>query len=313
MDELLQVLTGKRILITGGTGTLGKAVIKRLGSIPRSIVVFSRDETKQGLLRSINPDLEFVLGDVAKYKDIYRALHGVDIVFHFAAYKVVPSAQNNIPATIETNVIGSQNVVDASVERGVTHVVASSTDKSCLPSNAYGASKYLMECIFQHGNKLGDTKFTLARYGNVIGSNASVIPLFMRQRELGYVTLTHADMTRFWITVDQAVDLILAALINPPGTILVPKAPAMSMKRVAEIVAGKDAEIRITGIRAGEKIHESMVSEAESFHTEILENHFLIHPPTGTYHNPKAPFTYDSNHAPELNPQVLLDEMEKLS
>lgn len=317
------MLDGKRVLVTGATGSLGKALLMRAKENNWNVdfVIFSRDETKQGKLKQQYPEYRYVLGDVAKYNDVKRAMRGVDLVFHFAAYKQVPSAQNNVPATIETNVIGSQNVVDAAVECGVEKVVASSTDKACQSVNVYGQSKAVMEAIFQHGNTLGDTTFHLARYGNVICSNSSVIPLFEKQaKEGGPLTVTHQDMTRFWISLDRAVDLVLHALNQTPGTIVVPKAGAMSVYEVAKAVANMyfdttidvtgdskyykftlpvTSEIKITGIRAGEKIHEAMVSDAESFYVHQDEEHFYINPPTSEVINHDY-FSYTSDIAPKL-------------
>lgn len=304
-------MNGRYVLITGGTGTLGKATLERLADSNCKITVFSRDETKQSLLKK-KYNANFILGDVAEAQDVHRAMRGQEIVLHYAAYKQVPSAQNNVFAAIKTNIIGSQNIVDAAIDFGVERVVASSTDKSCAPSSFYGVSKAAMESIFQHGNRIshGKTIFSLARYGNVIGSNASVIPLFLKQKEQGYVTLTLPEMTRFWITVDQAVDLIFMALENPAGTIVVPKASALSMSEIAEIVA-PGVEQRMIGIRPGEKIHEAMVSEPESFHTQELDDRFLIFPPTDEYYSPYAPFSYSSDKAPKLDPRIILEEIEK--
>ena len=306
-------MNGRHVLITGGTGTLGKATLERLADSNCKITVFSRDETKQSLLKK-KYNANFILGDVAEALDVHRAMRGQEIVLHYAAYKQVVSAQNNVFATIKTNIIGSMNIVDAAIDFGVERVVASSTDKSCASANLYGVSKSAMESIFQQGNKIsyGKTIFTLARYGNVIGSNASVIPLFLKQKEQGYVTLTLSEMTRFWITVDQAVDLIFMALENPAGTIVVPKAPALSMSEVAEIVA-PGVEQRFIGIRPGEKVHELMVTEPESFHTQEFDDHFLIFPPTDEYYSPYAPFSYSSDNAPKLDPKVILREIERCS
>jgi len=238
----------------------------------------------------------------------------IDIVFHFAAYKQVPSAQNNVAATIETNVLGSQNVVDAAKRAKVKKVVASSTDKSCASANAYGASKSLMESIFQNGNKTGKTTFHLARYGNVVSSNASVIPLFKKQAALGGpLTVTDARMTRFWITLDRAVQLVLRALIQRPGVIVVPKAAAMSVVDVARAVA-PGIPVEEIGIRPGEKLHELMVSEPESFYTREDDRHFYIYPPAAEYLNLQVtqPFVYASN-APArwLTAQEILSMVEE--
>lgn len=276
------MFNGKRLLVTGGTGSLGKALLLRAQEEGWNcdFVIFSRDETKQSQVKALYPQHTYILGDVAKYRDVKRAMQDVDVVFHFAAYKQVPAAQNNVPATIETNIMGSQNIVDIAIEEGVQQVVASSTDKACQPVNLYGASKAVMEALFQYGNKFGKTTFHLARYGNVVASNASVIPLFKKQAlQGGPLTVTHREMTRFWITLDEAIDLILLALSKEPGVIVVPKAPAMSVFELAKAI-GKDLPIKDIGIRPGEKIHEAMLSEAESFHTTEDDRHFFIFPPT---------------------------------
>lgn len=295
----MTILEGKRVLITGGTGSLGKALLSRAqreGWKDVEFTVFSRDETKQGLLRNKFPQHKYILGDIASYTDLKRAMRGIDIVFHFAAYKQIPSAQNNVGATIRTNIIGSQNVVDAAIDVGVKKVVASSTDKSMQPVNMYGASKLAMEYIFQDANKYNATTFHLARYGNVISSNASVIPLWKKQVAAGGpVTITDKRMTRFFLTLTQAVDLVLLALTKEPGIIVVPKAPAISMLNMA-LALSKGCEIVETGIRAGEKLHEGMVSDAESFYTEISDEHFFIHPATSDYRNETAPFSYTSDN-----------------
>lgn len=295
-----------KILITGGTGSLGKATLltAERENWPAKFVIFSRDETKQGNLRKRFPQHQYILGDVAKESDINSAVRGTrpDIILHYAAYKQVPAAQNNVNATIETNVIGSQNVVNAALEYGVKQVVASSTDKACESVNAYGSSKHLMECVFQDANKWGLTTFHLARYGNVVSSNASVIPFFMEQiARGGPITVTDKRMTRFWISLAEAVQLIQSALRQKPGIIVVPKAPAMSVWQLAEYMryeyGSTEIIIEDVGIRPGEKIHESMVSEAESFHTE--DHHaalcFFIHPPTSGFKSWGVPFSYTSD------------------
>lgn len=309
-EEALDYLSGKNILITGGTGSLGNALLYTLDAENwyGDVTIFSRDENKQGKVKAKYPNWRYVLGDVADKDALFRAMRDVDVVFHFAAYKQVPSAQNNVIATVRTNIEGSQNVVDCAIERGVEHVVASSTDKACAPVNLYGASKSVMESMFQYGNNLSheDTIFTLARYGNVVCSNGSVIPLFQRQiKEKGEVTITHPDMTRFWISIDQAVDLILSALVVDPGVIVVPKAQAMAITRVADVLYGGEIPKRYTGIRPGEKIHEAMIHESESFHTKEKFDHFLVYPPTeGAFND--IPFMYTSDACGEMLPETLL-------
>lgn len=307
--------TGKA-LITGGTGSLGQALLKRAEEEGWDVefTILSRDESKQAETRKLYPQHHYILGDVAKWRDVQRAVYDQDYVFHFAAYKRVPSAQNNVAATIETNVIGSQNIVDASIQAGVKQVVASSTDKATNPANSYGASKYLMESIFQNGNRQKTaTTFHLARYGNVICSNASVIPLFVKQTKLGGpLTVTHKEMTRFWITLDDAIDLILTAMVHEPGTIIVPQAGAKSVFDIAKLVGG-DLPIKEIGIRPGEKIHEAMVSEAESFYTEGFDDYFVIYPPTSGEIICETPWEYTSEYADEIPNTLLKHWIEEYS
>jgi len=291
------MLEGK-VLITGGTGSLGKAVLARAQreGWPAHFIIFSRDETKQNILKQKYPQHGFVLGDISRYNDLKRAMRGVDIVLHFAAYKQIPMAQNNINATIQVNVIGSQNVVDAAIDTGVRQVVATSTDKAMSPENAYGCAKKMMEYIFQDANKYNATTFHLARYGNVLLSNQSVAVLFKKQKAAGGpLTITDRRMTRFFLSLDQAIDLILLALNTTPGNIVVPKAPSTYIYQLAEVI-GNGLPVVETGIRAGEKLDEGMVSESESFYVEEDEDHFYIHPPTDEYRNPDAPFSYMSNN-----------------
>jgi FlaA1/EpsC-like NDP-sugar epimerase len=298
----------KNILITGGTGSLGHALVQRLYETC-NITIFSRDETKQGKMKNIYPNCTYMLGDVSKLSDLELALRDIDTVFHFAAYKQVPSAQNNALSTVETNVIGSINVARASIMAGVKQVVASSTDKACQSVNLYGMSKAVMEAVYQDMNKYGGTTFHLTRYGNVVSSNASVVPLFQKQAAAGGpLTVTHKDMTRFWLHIQTAVDLILHALDVSPGIIVVPKAKALPIVDVATLIGGVDLGIKEIGIRPGEKIHEAMVSEAESFHTEYndtdnisgLTGLFYIHPPKSSYRNSTAPFSYTSDTCERL-------------
>lgn len=291
------ILDGKRVLITGGTGSLGKALLARSQreGWDTEFTIFSRDETKQGLLRNQYPRHRYILGDIASYMDLKRAMRGIDVVFHFAAYKQIPSAQNNVGATVRTNIIGSQNVVDAAIDLNVEKVVASSTDKAMSPVNMYGATKLAMEYIFQDANKYGATTFHLARYGNVVASNASVAILWQQQAAAGGpLTVTDKRMTRFFLTLDQALDLVLLALNTEPGVIVVPKAPAIGIYNMA-LAMSKGLPIIETGIRAGEKIHEGMISEAESFYTDEDEAHYYVHPPTSDFRNLNAPFSYTSD------------------
>lgn len=306
----------QKILITGGTGSLGKALLRRLATCypDAEVTIFSRDETKQSILRNKYPHYRYILGDVSDKDDLQRALYAdIDTVFHLAAYKQVPSAENNVPATFKTNVLGSIRVINAAIRAGVARVVASSTDKACMNVNAYGASKALMEDAFQNANTYNTkTSFHLTRYGNVVSSSASVIPLFKKQRKAGGpITITDKRMTRFWLSIEQAVDLLFHALEQEPGVIVVPRAPALGMLTLAQVFAEGGLEIREIGIRPGEKLHESMVSEAESFHTTFDAEHYYIHPSTSSVRNELAPFSYNSDTAPLLDIQQLLKMVEE--
>lgn len=293
------MFSGEHILITGGTGSLGKAVLKRAKeeNWDATFTIFSRDETKQAQLRSLYPEHKYVLGSVANEEDLERAMHGVDIIFHFAAYKQVPSSQVNVNATMNTNVIGSKNVAKLAVRHNVKKVVATSTDKASAPVNYYGASKMMMEGIFQEANSWGNTKFTLTRYGNVICSNASVIPLFIRQKASGGpLTVTDFNMTRFWISLHEATNLVLLALDAKPGVIVVPKAPAMGVGDLAVAMAN-GLVVEEIGIRPGEKIHECMVTEAESLHTDEDDDHYYIYPSISSTIINEESFSYTSDTA----------------
>lgn len=302
----MSIKHAKTLLITGGTGSLGRAILLRAHeegweSVENgTITVVSRDETKQAHLRNTYPRVRFRLGDIRDPNWMNLIFRNQQAVVHAGAYKRVPSAEVNASETMKTNIDGSYNVVQAALFGGAEVVVGISTDKACRPENMYGASKRAMESLFQQANIFGDTRFTLARYGNVIGSTGSVIPLFTRLAESGKpITITHMQMTRFWITLDQAVDLVVTAGGGEtmPGTIVVPKAPGMSMYSLAELFAEeKDLPIQEIGIRPGEKIHEMMVSPAESLHTRSTDAHFLISPPSNhvTSNLPEL-FSYTSN------------------
>jgi UDP-N-acetylglucosamine 4,6-dehydratase len=304
-------LQGK-IFLTGGTGSLGHALVARAeqGGWDCQFTIYSRDEVKQGEMRSRYPSHRFVLGDVRDVDWLAIAMRGHDLVIHAAAYKQVPAAEVNVAEAVETNVVGSRNVARAAVQVGVPRVLGISTDKACAPVNAYGESKALMEKLFQ-GACLwsgGRARFHLVRYGNVLGSRGSVVPLFKRQIERGEpVTFTDAMMTRFWLTLDDAVDLIVAALAETiPGTVLIPKCPASTMYDLAAAVAGGAeafAKIghRILGIRPGEKHDEQLVNAAEAMHTDDIGSHYRIHPAYSGHHgNLPTGFEYRSDTARQL-------------
>ncbi len=287
MKSINSVLNGKDILITGGSGSLGNALTKRLLKFSvKKIRIFSRDELKQSIMeRSFNNSkLRFFIGDVRDSERIKRALEGVDIVIHAAALKHIPTAEYNPFEVVKTNIIGSQNVIDACLEEEVEKVVAVSTDKAVSPLNTYGATKLLMEKLFVAANHYkGDRKaiFTCVRYGNVIGSRGSVIPKFLEQIENERkITITDPIMTRFNITMDQSIDLIFEALIASKGAeIFIPKLKAYDLatlkKAILQIVSKKVKASRIP-VRGGEKFHEILINKDEIPYTLESKRNYLI-------------------------------------
>jgi len=254
------------VLVTGGTGSFGKAFIQRLIKEPvKKVIVFSRDEYKQSeMAREVTDGrVRFLLGDVRDKDRLIQALSGVDYVVHAAALKQVPALEYNPTEAVRTNVDGARNLVDAAVQCGVKQVVALSTDKAVNPVNLYGATKLCAEKIFTAANAFGRTKFCSVRYGNVIGSRGSVIPLFLELRDKGQrqVPITHFNMTRFWITLRQAVEMVMAAFkFSQGGEIFIPRIPSMHINDMATAIV-PDAELVEVGIRNGEKLHETLVSE----------------------------------------------------
>ncbi len=278
-------LNDKVILVTGGTGSFGRkfaeTVLQRLQ--PRKLIVFSRDELKQSEMHRDFPgkNVRFFIGDVRDLDRLRRAMRGVDIVVHAAAMKQVPACEYNPFEAVQTNVIGAANVIEAAIDTGVKRVLALSTDKAANPVNLYGATKLCAEKLFVQGNSYageGGTRFACARYGNVVGSRGSVIPLFLSQRPTGVITVTDERMTRFWITLQQGVDFVIQCLETMEGgEIFVPKIPSMHILELAKAVA-PECEIRYTGIRPGEKVHEVLVSEDESHGVLEHETFYMIPP-----------------------------------
>ncbi len=284
------MLDNQTILITGGTGSFGKKFVKRVlkNYNPKKIIIFSRDEYKQFLMQKMfEPYIEklrFFIGDIRDKDRLYRAFDGVDIVIHAAALKQVPIAEYNPFEAVKTNVIGAQNIIDAAIDRNVKKVIALSTDKAVSPINLYGATKLVMEKLFIAGNAYTGEKgtiFSVVRYGNVVGSRGSVIPFFLKLAKEGVneFPITDERMTRFWITLEQGVDLVLKALeIAVGGEVFVPRIPSMRIVDLAKAIK-PDCKFKIIGIRPGEKIHESLISEEEGRKTKILnEKIFVIFP-----------------------------------
>ena len=270
-------LKNSRILITGATGSLGRALVKRIFAEhrPKKVIVYSRDEFKQSEMRKEFPDpqynkLRFFIGDVRDRDRLIKAMSGVDFVIHAAALKQVPALEYNPSEAIKTNIIGSQNVIDACIECGVEKAILISSDKAVNPINLYGATKLCAEKLFTAANAYNKTAFCSVRYGNVIGSRGSVIPFFLKIKQqadsdsFGKVPtfpVTDVRMTRFWITLDEAVDLVITALrYADKGKILVPRIPSMKIVDIAKAI-DPNCDIKDIGIRAGEKLHECLVSE----------------------------------------------------
>lgn len=312
-----------KILITGGTGSLGVALLEHFDACGDEVTIFSRDEVKQGDLRRRFPGHRYVLGDVRDESWLEICMRGQQVVIHAAAYKQVPAAEVNSGEAIETNVIGSRNVARAAVRAGVGRVVGISTDKACAPINCYGETKALMEKLFQQANMWGDTIFTLVRYGNVLGSRGSVVPHFISQINAGKnITITDPNMTRFWLTLKDAVDLVCRAMACSPGVILVPRAPASTMEILAQAVLVKhtgqslyDIDPRhviydTIGIRPGEKLHECMVHRSEAMHTVLYQNSFYIAPAYeigSKAFNLEPGYEYTSDKARQLSVSDLIE------
>jgi len=279
-------LEGKQVLVTGGTGSFGKAFIRHVLSHldPARIVVFSRDELKQYEFRQeLGSDdrVRFFIGDVRDPDRLRRALKGIDVVVHAAALKQVDTAEYNPFECIATNVLGAENLINACIDEGVERVIALSTDKASSPINLYGASKLCSDKLFVAGNHYSGasgTQFSVVRYGNVMGSRGSVVPLFKRLAEKGEIPITDERMTRFWITLPQAVDFVLSSFEQMVGgEIFVPKIPSTKIVDIVEAVA-PGCPTKIIGIRPGEKLHEEMVSEDDSRRTISLDDRFVITP-----------------------------------
>jgi UDP-N-acetylglucosamine 4,6-dehydratase/5-epimerase len=260
-------LSGRKILITGGAGFLGRALVHRLQACnPREIVVASRDEVKHAEMRKTYPDVTYFVADVRDGQRMRRATHGVDIIIHAAAMKRVESCTFDPQEAIKTNIHGSQNIVEAAIDNEVPIVIGVSSDKACNPVNLYGCTKAAMEHLFLSSNSYnleGIPRFSVVRYGNVLGSTGSIIPLFNQQKKIGTLTVTDERMTRFMMTIDQAVDLIFGAIQDPKARLVLPKnIPAMRVIDIAKTIA-PEAEIKIIGARPEEKIHESMYQRTD--------------------------------------------------
>ncbi len=279
---------GKTVLVTGGTGSFGKKFVEIVlkECRPKKLIVFSRDELKQHEMQQIYPDagdspMRYFLGDVRDIDRLRRAFNDVDVVVHAAALKQVPACEYNPFEAVLTNIMGAKNVIDAAIDCGVKKVFAISTDKAVNPVNLYGATKLCAEKLFVNGNAYGGLsgpKFACSRYGNVVGSRGSVIPIFLEQSKNGAITVTDARMTRFWLTLEQGVRFVLRCIGQMRGgEVFVPKIPSTSILDMAKSIA-PGCDVKIIGIRPGEKLHEVLLSEEEARHTIELEDMYVIEP-----------------------------------
>ena len=305
------------VLVTGGTGSFGKACIRILLDEykPAKVIVFSRDELKQHEMREAGydqPNLRYFIGDVRDLSRLQRAMHGVNVVIHAAALKQVPACEYNPMEAIKTNILGTANVIEAALEAGVSKVLALSTDKAVSPVNLYGATKLAAEKLTVQSNAYSGerpARFSCVRYGNVIGSRGSVVPIFLRQRQNGKLSITDKRMTRFWLSLEQGVRFVLHSIdVMQGGEVFVPKLPSMSLMDLAKAIAPQ-AKLEEVGVRPGEKLHEVLISEDEARTTVELDDMYVIQPALGPWfvrswdekgRQVPAGFHYASNENPRL-------------
>jgi UDP-N-acetylglucosamine 4,6-dehydratase/5-epimerase len=322
----LDFLKDKVVLVTGGTGSFGQKFVGRLLglNVCKKIIIFSRDEFKQHEMRQKISDpesrLRFFLGDVRDLPRLQRAFWGVDFVVHAAALKQVPALEFNPLEAIKTNVLGTQNIIDAALDNKVEKVLFVSTDKSVNPINLYGATKLCAEKLLIAANAYRQTShlppyFSVVRYGNVVGSRGSIVEVLKNQKKTGEVTLTHEEMTRFWITLDQGVDLVLDTLdLMRGGEIVVPKLSAMKVKDLISVLAS-DCKVKIIGVRPGEKLHEMLLTEDEARRAKDIGKYYLVEPNHDWWSKshfkefPSVPanFNYASNEVKELTKEDFLN------
>ncbi len=278
--------TEQVVMVTGGTGSFGKKFVELMLNEyhPSKLIVFSRDELKQHEMRVAgfsHPSLRYFIGDVRDVERLRRAMNGVDIVVHAAALKQVPACEYNPMEAIKTNILGSSNVVEAALDAGVKKVLALSTDKAVNPVNLYGATKLAAEKLIIQSNSYAGgmaSRFSCVRYGNVVGSRGSVIPIFLQQRATGKLTITDERMTRFWLTLDQGVRFVIRCIEQMRGgEVFVPKIPSMKIVDLAKAIA-PESSLEFVGIRPGEKVHEVLISEDEARSTVEMENMYVVQP-----------------------------------
>ncbi len=312
-------LNNKIILVTGGTGSFGQKFTETVlkNHNPKAIRIFSRSEYLQWeMAQKFNDErLRFLIGDVRDKERLYRAMNGVDIVVHAAALKQVPIAEFNPMEAVKTNVMGTANVVDAAIDNGIEKAILISSDKAVNPVNLYGATKLCAEKLFIQANSyVGDrkTRFSCVRYGNVVGSRGSVVPIFLEQKKTGTLTVTDEKMTRFWITLEQGVALVINSIANMHGgETFIPKIPSMKIMDLVKAVAPQ-ASVKITGIRPGEKLHEVLLTSDEARHSLEFDNHFVVEPEFAFWGKENfkdgKKFTEGFHYASDNNTQWLLQE-----
>ncbi len=279
--------TEQVVLVTGGTGSFGKQFVDIMlrEYRPRKLIVFSRDELKQHVMRSLGYDgesMRYFIGDVRDRERLLRAMHGVHVVVHAAALKQVPACEYNPMEAVKTNIIGTSNVVEAALDAGARQVMALSTDKAVNPVNLYGATKLAAEKLTVQSNNYASgssTRYACVRYGNVVGSRGSVVPVFLKQRESGRLTITDERMTRFWLSLEEGVRFVIACIEGMHGgEVFVPRIPSMKVVDLAKAIAPK-AKLEFVGIRPGEKLHEVLVSEDEARNTIARDQMYVVKPP----------------------------------
>ena len=299
-------LSDAEVLITGGTGSLGRTLTKLLKRTynPRGIRIYSRDELKQWEMKQelqaggLDRNVSFLIGDVRDEKRLNRALAGVNLVFNCAAMKQVPACEYNPEEPIKTNIMGAINLLNAAIDNRVSLVMHVSTDKAVYPVNIYGATKTVVEKYLIHGNVYSShymTRFSCCRYGNVLGSRGSIIPLFKKQKETGVITITHPDMTRFWIKLHDVAEFIIQSAQETIGAeIFIPRMPSMKITDLADVLA-PECEQKFIGIRQGEKLHECLIAEEESTHTIRNDNRYIIRPTDTEIHQNRFMYTSLNN------------------
>ncbi|MBN2545719.1 MAG: SDR family NAD(P)-dependent oxidoreductase [Spirochaetes bacterium] len=320
-------MKNKKILITGGTGTFGNAFVKRiLKEDVKKVYIFSRDECKQWKMREQFKDerIQYLIGDIRDKDRLYRAFEGINYVIHAAAQKHVPSCEYNPIEAVKTNINSAENIINAAIDRGVEKVLSISTDKAVKPINLYGCTKAVMEKLFIHGNNYcgnKNTKFSCVRYGNVIGSRGSVIELWNKQmKDEGHISLTDLNMTRFWITIENAVEFVVKSLKLMEGEeIFIPKLKCLEVRKLAQLFTN-DKNIKMIGIRQGEKLHEILFSKEESQRTIEIDNSFFIVYPSiyklnlnyDRWDNHKGMFFNNNDYSSMDQDEINIKEMEKL-